>query len=139
MERKQNSRSHVVTKNDQGEEGIKMVPRRWQEEASRIFRKLPKEQAFCFFTSVGNYTGESAASFEEFLEKIKEIEIKSLEFHLCRGDFEKWIAEILEDKELAEEILNLRDIMPTRDVLRKRLVTIVSKRREKLVSEEVVE
>jgi hypothetical protein len=115
-----------------------MVVRRWQEEASRICRKLPREQAFCFFTSVGNYTGESATSLEEFLEKIKEVDIKSLDFHLCRGDFEKWIAEILEDKELAEEILNLRDIMPTRDILRKRLVTIVSKRREKLASEEVV-
>jgi hypothetical protein len=138
MERKQNPRSNVVTKNDQGGEGVKMVARHWQEEASRICRKLPKEQAFCFFTSVGNYTGESAASLEEFLEKIKEVDIKSLDFHLCRGDFEKWIAEILEDKELAEEILNLSDVMPTRDVLRKRLVTIVSKRREKLVSEEVV-
>jgi hypothetical protein len=137
MERKQNPRSHVAAKNDQGEEGIKMTARR-RQEASRIFRKLPKEQAFYFFTSVGNYTGESAASLEEFLERIKEIDIKSLDFHLCRGDFEKWIAEILEDKELAEEILDLRDITPTRDVLRKRLVTIVSKRREKLVSEEVV-
>ena len=58
---------------------------------------------------------------------------------MSREDFEKWIAEILEGKELAEEILNLRDIMPTRDVLRKRLVAIVSKRRGKLVSEEVVE
>ncbi len=116
-----------------------MAVRRWQEEAVRIFRKLPREQAFHFFTSVGNYTGESAASFEEFLQKIKEINIKSMEFHLYRGDFEKWFAEILEDKELAEEILNLRDIAVTRDVLRKRLVIIVSKRRRKLLSEEVVE
>jgi hypothetical protein len=100
---------------------------------------LPKEQAFYFFASVGNCTGESAASFEEFLERIKEVDIKSLEFHLCRGDFEKWIAEILEDKELAEEVLDLRDIMPTRDIMRKRLVTIVLKRREKLLSQGVVE
>jgi hypothetical protein len=137
MERGQNPRSHIVTKNDPGGEGIKMAPRQWQE-ASRILRKIPKEQAFYFFTSVGNYTGESSASFEEFLEKIKEIDFKSLEFHFSRGDFEKWIAEILEDKELAEEILDLRNIYPTRDVLRKRLVAIVSKRREKLLSEEVV-
>jgi hypothetical protein len=109
------------------------------QEASRILRRLAKERAFYFFTSVGNCTGESAASFEEFLERIKEVDVKSLEFHLCRGDFEKWIAEILEDKQLAEEILDLRDIMPTRDVLRKRLVTIVSKRREKLLSEGVVD
>ena len=121
------------------EEGMKMVTRSWQEKSYRIFRKLPKQQAFHFFTSVGNYTGESAASFEEFLDRIKEVDIKSLEFHLCRGDFEKWIAETLEDKQLAEEVLNLRDIMPTRDVMRKRLVTIVSKRCEKLLSEGVVE
>jgi hypothetical protein len=108
-------------------------------EASQIFRRLPKERAFYFFTSVENYTGESAASFEDFLERIKQVDIKSLEFHLCRGDFEKWIAEILEDKELAEEALNLRDIMPTRDILRKRLVAIIAKRREKLLYEEVVE
>ena len=79
--------------------------------------------------------GESAASFEEFLDKIKEIDIKSLEFHLYRGDFEKWIAETLEDKELAEEIMNLRDITPTRDVLRNQLVIIVSRRHEKLLIE----
>jgi hypothetical protein len=115
-----------------------MALRHLQGEASRIFRKLPNEQAFYFFTSVGNYTGESAASFAEFLEKIKEVNIESLKFHLCRGDFEKWTGETLEDKELAEEILNLRDIMPTRDVLRKRLVEIVSRRREKLASEEVI-
>jgi len=109
------------------------------QEPSRILRKLPKEQAFHFFTSVGNYTGDSAASFEEFLGRIKEVDIKSLEFHLCRGDFEKWICEALEDKELADEVLGLRDIMPTKDILRNRLVTIVSKRRAKLLSEGVVE
>jgi len=108
------------------------------QETSRILRKLPKDQAFHFFTSVGNYTGDSAASFEEFLQSVKEVDIKSLEFHLCRGDFERWIGETLEDKELAEEVLSLRDIMPTRDVLRKRLVTIISKRREKLLLQEAV-
>jgi hypothetical protein len=106
------------------------------QETSRILRKLPKEQAFYFFTSVGCYTGDTASSLEEFLEKTKEVDIRSLEFHLCRGDFERWIGETLEDKELAEEVLSLRDIMPTRDVLRKRLVTIISRRRERLLSKE---
>lgn len=74
---------------------------------------MPKEKAFYFFTSIGNYTGEKAHSLEEFLEKVKEIDIKSLEFHLYRGDFEKWIREVLGIKELAEKMdeiqkLNLR-------------------------------
>jgi hypothetical protein len=115
-----------------------MSPKGLHGEACRIFRRLPREQAFYFFTSVENYTGESAASFEEFLEKIKEVSVESLKFHLCRNDFGRWVAETLEDDELAEEILDLWDTMPTKDVLRKKLVTIVSRRREKLLSEEVV-
>ena len=53
---------------------------------------MPRENAFYFFTSIGNYTGENAASLEEFVRKIKEVDAKSLEFHLYRGDFEKWVA-----------------------------------------------
>ena len=100
---------------------------------SRVLRKLSKENAFFFFTSIGNYTGEIAASLEEFLEEIREIDIRSLEFHLHRGDFEKWIAETLGDKELAEEIKNLQDLRPAGDALRNQLVLIVSKRHEKLL------
>jgi hypothetical protein len=100
---------------------------------SRILRKLSKENAFYFFTSIGNYTGESAASLEEFLEKIREIDIRSLEFHLHRGDFEKWIAESLEDKELAKEIRNVQNLRPAGDALRNQLVLIVSKRHKKLL------
>jgi len=93
---------------------------------------LPREKAFYFFTSIGNYTGESAASLEEFIEKIKEVSAKSLEFHLYRGDFEKWIAETLQDKELAGEIRNLQNLNLTGEILRGQLYFIVSKRYEKL-------
>jgi len=98
----------------------------------QILGKLPREKAFYFFTSIGNYTGESAASLEEFLEKIKGVSIKSLEFHLYREDFEKWIAQTLEDKELAQEIQNLRSMNLTGDNLRDQLYLTVSKRYEKL-------
>lgn len=98
----------------------------------RILRKLPRENAFYFFTSIGNYTGEKACSLEEFVNKIKEVNVKSLEFHLYRGDFERWVAEVLEDKELAEEIKSLQDLKPVGDALRDRLYFIVSKRYEKL-------
>ena len=104
-------------------------------EASRILRKLPKENGFFFFTSVGNYTGENAESFEEFLEEIMEVDSESLEFHLHRGDFEKWIAETLGDKELAEEIKTLQSLRPTGDALRNQLVLIVTKHYEKLARE----
>ena len=102
---------------------------------SRILRKVPRENAFYFFTSIGNYTGENAASMEEFVRKIKEVDAKSLGFHLYRGDFEKWVAETLEDEELAEKIRSLKSLSPTGSSLRNQLYLIVSKRYEKLKGE----
>jgi len=102
---------------------------------SRILRKVPRENAFYFFTSIGNYTGENATSLEEFVRKIKEVDAKSLEFHLYRGDFEKWVAENLEDEELAEKIMSLKSLSPSGDSLRNQLYLIVSKRYEKLKGE----
>jgi hypothetical protein len=101
--------------------------------ASRILRKLSRENAFYFFTFIGTYTGERVASLEEFLGKIREIGIRSLEFHLSRRDFEKWIAETLEDRELATEIGHLQNLGPTGDALRNQLIVTVSKRYEKLL------
>ncbi|KPV64322.1 MAG: hypothetical protein AOA66_0282 [Candidatus Bathyarchaeota archaeon BA2] len=66
------------------------------------------------------------------MKKIGEVNAKSLEFHFYRGDFEKWVAEVLEDKELAEEIKNLKNLKPVEDSLRDQLYLIVSKRFEKL-------
>jgi len=94
--------------------------------------KLSREHAFYFFTSIGNYTGESASSLEEFANKIREASIISLEFHLHRGDFERWVDETLQDKELAEEIKKLRNQNPSGDALRDQLYFLVSKRCERL-------
>jgi hypothetical protein len=94
------------------------------EVTPKVIKTVPREKAFYFFTSIGNYTGESASSLKEFMEKINEVNVKSLEFHLYRGDFEKWIAEVLEDKELAEEIRKLQKFNLVGDTLRKQLCTI---------------
>jgi len=90
-------------------------------------KKLSKESAFYFFTSIGNYTGESATSIEDFLEKIEHIDIKSIDFHFHRSDFEKWVAETIGDKELAEQIKKLQDQNLTGEKLRNQLHLIISK------------
>jgi hypothetical protein len=102
------------------------------EMSFRILRSLPREKAFYFFTSIGNYTGESASSLKEFAEKINEVNIKSLEFHLYRRDFEKWIDETLEDKELAVEIRSLRSLNYSGTMLKEHLYSLVAKRYGKL-------
>jgi len=102
---------------------------------ARILRKVSRENAFYFFTSIGNYTGENAVSLEEFVKRIGEVNAKSLEFHFYRGDFEKWVAEVLEDKDLAEEIKGLKNLKPVGDSLRGQLYLIASKRFDELKSE----
>ena len=97
-------------------------------DVPRILRELSKNEAFYFFTSIGNYTGECATSLEDFIKKIKTVSVKSIEFHLYREDFEKWVAETLEDRELAQEIENLRKQNTTEEFLREKLSAIVSKR-----------
>lgn len=95
---------------------------------SRILKTVPKEKAFYFFTSIGNYTGESASSLKEFMERMHNVNVKSLEFHLYRGDFEKWISEVLQDVELAGETRRLQRLNLSGDALRAQLNAIVSKR-----------
>jgi len=98
------------------------------ETASRILRTVQREKAFYFFTSIGNYTGVSASSLKEFTEKINEVNPKSVEFHVYRGDFEKWINEVLQDQTLAEEIRKLQKFNLAGDALRSQLYMAVSRR-----------
>ena len=100
--------------------------------SARILRTLSRENAFYFFTSFGNYSGHRAMSLEEFAHEIAEVEIASLEFHLYRGDFEKWITEVLEDKKLARRISDLKHFEPVGNALRDQLLFTVSKRLEEL-------
>jgi hypothetical protein len=100
-----------------------------------ILKTVPREKAFYFFTSIGNYTGASASSLKEFMEKIKEVNVKSLEFHLYRGDFEKWMAEVLQDEELAGEVKRLQRLNLSGNGLRDQLSYVVSRRFKRLTSQ----
>ena len=104
------------------------------ENSSRILRTVPREKAFYFFTSIGNYTGSSAVSLKEFMERINAVNVKSLDFHLGRGDFEKWTAEVLEDKWLANEINRIMQSGLTGEGLRNQLYLTVSRHFKRLAN-----
>lgn len=103
------------------------------DSASNILKAVPREKAFYFFTSIGNYTGINALSLTEFMEKINEINVKSLEFHSSRGDFEKWIDEVVQDKELAAEMRRVQKSHLAGEALRSQLAILVSRRVKRLV------
>ena len=104
------------------------------ENTSRILRTVPREKAFYFFTSLGNYTGTSAASLKEFVERLNDVNVKSLEFHLYRGDFEKWVADVLEDQWLAGEVKRVQRSGLTGEALRNQLNMTVSRRLKRLMN-----
>jgi len=96
------------------------------EKELKPLKTVPREKAFYFFTSIGNYTGESASSLVEFMDKVNRVDVKSLEFHFYRGDFERWFSEVLQDEELSEEFRKLHKLNLSGEPLRGRLYAIVS-------------
>ena len=102
---------------------------------AKILRTVEDKEAFYFYKALGDYTGQKANSLEEFLQKIKEIDAKSLEFHLSRGDFEKWLASTIGDTRLAKDIKTLRaQKVSSGHDLRARLAFPISKRLKELKS-----
>lgn len=95
--------------------------------------KTEQVAPFYFYIDIGNYTGMSASSYEEFLACVKRIKTKSLNFHLKRGDFEKWVSDILNDEVLAKKIEKIKNQKLWGQALRNRLYHTVSERHKELV------
>ncbi len=104
-------------------------------ETPKSLKTVPSEKAFYFFISMGNYTGQSASSLREFTQKLNEVNVKSLEFHLRRGDFEKWINDVLQDPELALEFRRLQKTNLTGDALRNQLNAAAARRLKRLTDQ----
>jgi hypothetical protein len=83
---------------------------------------------FLFFLPENEFTGESAKSLGELAEKIKEVDLKSLEYHFYRRDFEKWILFSFGEVELSQDLANLREKNPFGETLRIQLYSAISKR-----------
>jgi len=96
--------------------------------ALKALSPVPPERAFRFYTGIGQYTDVLAESLEDFLEKLKTIDIKSLEFHASRGDFENWIVGIFGDEELAGNLGKIRESGLTGESLRNRILQAVDER-----------
>src|SRR4030042_1884331 len=71
------------------------------EVVQRILRKVPYQEGFRFSRGIGDYTGQVALSLEDFAEMLRWVDSKSVDFHMGRRDFEKWVRYIFVDEELA--------------------------------------
>ncbi len=95
---------------------------------------LPETKRFYFKDSSGRYLGQAAASLWEFREALNALPVDSLSHHLSRGDFERWISNVLHDDELARRVrkIDSRDLQG--EILREALLKVVAERYTELDS-----
>lgn len=71
---------------------------------SKILRTVPSHEGFHFFRAPGDATGKVATNLTDFAEKLRTIDIRSINFHFPRQDFEKWLRDVIGDSELSRRI-----------------------------------
>lgn len=119
---------YAITKT--GKEAIGL-PSLTKEKALHILRELPKEEAFHFYTGIGQYVGVYATSLNDFCDKIQAVNVKSVEFHAPRRDFELWL-DSLGDLELVRRMGIIRRASLSGENLRKKVYESVKSRCEEL-------
>ena len=111
------------------------------EEYKKKYGKLPKcniigrkhvivaekevevEKGFHFYEDLGKPLHQVAVSLKDFLEKVTEIPVASIEFHQNRGDFATWIRDALGAVSLADAVETVKE---SGEGLRRRLIDIAS-------------
>lgn len=71
---------------------------------SKIMRTVSRREGFEFYKALGESSGKVATSLTDFLDKMGSVDIRSVNFHSKRQDFEKWVRDILGDVELSRRL-----------------------------------
>ncbi len=96
---------------------------------------LPHTKQFHFYIEEPDYKGpRTAASLWEFNEVIALLPAKTLEYHLARKDFEKWLINTLHDPELARRLRKVSNRKLEGEMLREVLSATISARYDELQS-----
>ena len=107
------------------------LPKIDQKLASNILNPVPVEKAFYFYYGINHYTGVYADRLQVFVDKLQTVDLKSIEFHVPRKDFELWVRS-LGDLELAKKLELLRMKQLSGENLRKELCETINSRCQEL-------
>jgi len=107
------------------------LPKVDKKLALNILSPVSVEKAFHFYGSLNQHSGVYADSLKDFVDKIQNIDLKSIEFHIPRKDFELWIRS-LGDLELSKKLELLRMRQLSGENLRKEVYETVNSRIEEL-------
>jgi predicted transcriptional regulator len=79
-----------------------------KENAKKIMAYAPHDKAFNFYAEADKPLHLHAHSLQDFLNKLSKIDLKSIEFHMDKGDFETWF-KCLGDQELAKKTAIIKE------------------------------
>jgi hypothetical protein len=102
-----------------------------KSSSAKFLNNIPYESGFHFFTAIGCCTGITATNLNEFAAKLEIVPAESVDFHFQRKDFQKWIAETIGDKELAEAV-SIFGAARSAENLRKEMLRVVQERTAEL-------
>jgi hypothetical protein len=77
-------------------------------ETKDPLRVVPNSEGFHFYTDIGHPCGISCTSLGEFANALQYLCSEAIIFHFARGDFQKWIREVIGDEELARRLDEVR-------------------------------
>jgi predicted transcriptional regulator len=107
------------------------LPKVDKKLALNILTPVSLEKAFHFYYGLNQHSGVYADSLKDFVDKIQNVDLKCIEFHIPRKDFELWIRS-LGDLELSKKLELLRMRRLSGENLRKEVYETVNSRYEEL-------
>ncbi|MFP3985532.1 MAG: DUF5752 family protein [Candidatus Bathyarchaeia archaeon] len=107
--------------------------------AKWILRRLPADKGFTFFYEFARPTSVATYDLFEFVKAISKVPVQSIQYHVERGDFGRWLSQVLGDKKLAEKTVFIAKEKLKGEKLRKRLVAVVEARLKELEALAVTE
>ncbi len=96
--------------------------------ARRMLRQMPIEKSFMFSYEFARPTQVTVNSLDEFLSALKTVDASSIEFHRERGDFERWVRQVVGDNLLADQLSAFSKKRTRGEKLRVQLIEVVEQR-----------
>ncbi len=100
--------------------------------AKRMLRRLPVGKGFTFFYEFARPSTLTVHSLDEFYSALNTVDISSVRFHMERGDFERWLRQVVGDDKVANELTSITNQRVRGEALRKRILATVERRIKEL-------
>ena len=98
---------------------------------TKLLRTVPKNEGLELFKAPGEFTGKIATSLSTLHDLLKTVDIRAINHHFKRREFEKWIRNNIGDEELARRF-NRIDREAHGEKLRTQMTTLVKTRLDEL-------